>query len=155
MSLAALRRSYGTSKQLEQLGVWVKVPVDDPDVVFECLVARQSRANRAWATKISRAYKETKDKFEAGQVIDDESVENSIRIFAQTNLLDWRTNGVPGVKGDDGQMILYSPEVGYKYLDEWPDLYDFLNKVSLNKTFYQQVEQARIEKKSVTSSAGS
>ena len=155
MSIGALRRSYGTSKQLEQLGVWVKVPTDDPDVVFECLVARQSRANRAWATKVSRIYKETKDKIDAGQVIDDESVGASIRLFVEVNLLNWRTNGVIGMKGDDGQMIPYSPDAGFKLLDELPDLFDYLNKVSLNKTFYQQAEQARIEKKSATTSAGS
>ena len=155
MSLSALRKTYGTSKQLERQGVWVVVPVDDPDVKFECRVARQSRANRAWATKISRAYKESKDKHDAGQLIDDETVESSIRIFAQVNLLDWRTNGEPGMRGEDGRMILYTPEIGYKYLKEIPDFHEFLNKVSQNKTYYQQLEQAEIEKKSATSSDGS
>lgn len=148
MSIESLRRSYGTDKVLEQDGIWVSPPTDD-GVKVEFLVARQSRHNRRWATKVSRVYKETKDKVDAGMVIDDESIDTSLRVFCETNLLDWR-----GLT-KDGKAIPYSPEGGFKLLSELPDLYEFLNKVSLNKAFYQQQEQAGIEKKSATTSAGS
>ena len=149
MSITSLRRSYGTSRQLEQDGIWVSPPTDD-GVKIEFLVARQSRANRRWATKISRVYKETKDKIDAGLVIDDESVDQSVRVFCETNLLDWR-----GLKDEQGRPIPYSPEAGFKLLSELTDLYEYLNKVSTNRALYQHQEQAAIEKKSESTSDGS
>ena len=148
MSLESIRRTYGTDKKLEQRGVWVCPPMDD-DVKIEFLIARQSRANRAWSNKTSRAFKEIQDKVDAGLLIDDQTIDKSIRIFCETNLLDWR-----GLT-DGGRPIPYSPDEGYKLLKEFPDLYEFLNKVSMKRIHYQVVEEAEIEKKSATSSDGS
>lgn len=155
MSFGALKRSYGTSKQLEQMGVWVTVPLEEPDLKIEFLIARQSRANRAWATKITRIHKEIQDKVDAGALIDDESVDTSIRVFSEVNLLNWRTNGKLGLPNDKGEMVQYSPQLGFELLSDLPDLYQYVNKISLNKTIYQQQQQAIIEKKSETTSDGS
>ena len=150
MSLEAIQKHYGTDKSLEAQGVWVTPPrLAEHGIRF--LIARQSRTNRLWANEIGEVAKDLGDKLSAdeGSVVDDETYDKTLMLFCRANLLNWE-----GIT-DKGKLIPYTPQAGFKLLSEYTDLYDYLSKVASKKYYYQQKEQAELEKKLETTSSGS
>ena len=141
MSLKLLRKNYGTRKDLEQQGVWVKPIIDEEsDIAF--LLARMFRTNRKWAGRISKVYRQHKRKIDTGAMPDEQANKISLNIFCESVLLDWR-----GITTDEGKAIPYTPEEGIKLLNELPDLYDYLKAEAEEAATYQdEVAESTAEK---------
>ena len=149
MAIEALRRSFGTSKDAEKRGVWVKPPLDE-DIDCAFLLARMSRVNRNWATKVTKVYRQKRRKLDAGALTDEETLEATKRIFCETVLLDWR-----GINNKEGTPIPYSVEAAIQIMTELPDLYDYLQEEAQSLLTYQTEDVDATGKKYATTSAGS
>lgn len=140
MSLKDLRKVYGNDERLEQEGVWFSPPFLNNKISF--LLARMGRTNKLWQTEVALIHQKYKAEIDAGDTNNPELLKEVLRAFCRVILRNWR-----GLTNDEGQEIPYTPEGGFKLLDELPDLYDKLAEVAGVKNRYQQGVNDDIVKK--------
>ena len=141
MSLAELRKAYGTDTQLVEDGVWFSPPhLANKRARF--LLARMHRTNKVWQTEIARIHRKYQPEIDAGDVNNPDMLKEVLEAFCRIIIKGWE-----GMGDDPNFEVPYTVKECIKLLDELPDLYDVLAEAAGVRTRYQQEATNDVVKK--------
>ena len=140
MSLAELRKAYGTDEQLTKDGVWFSPPhLTNKNTAF--LLARMHHTNRVWQTEVARIHRKYHSEISAGDTNNPAMLDEVLQAFCTIIVRGWRA------MGEDGGEIPFTYDAIYDLLKGLPDLYDTLAEAAGVRTKYQAEATNDIVKK--------
>lgn len=126
--MAAISKAYGTSRKLEQEGVWF----DYGEGVGRWLLARAGGSNQRFNKVKERHLKPLRRRIQSGNISEDMLSKVMIQIYAEAVVLDWRNV----VVNEGDQPLEYSRENVIKVLTDYPDLFNEIMSDSTERAPY-------------------
>lgn len=144
MTKSSLYDLYTTNTDAEKNGVWV------PIAGSEFLMARAGGRNTKFKEAARKKFRPFAAAINNNTLADDVAEQLTVDVFVDTILLDWKNVPEPPdpvtKEFDPAKLIPFSKEAAKKLLTELPNLFDELQKQSMDLSNYQQEELGDVAK---------
>jgi len=139
----SLSEVFGTNKQKEEAGTWIKGPKN-----MEYLVARMG--NKAYRDLLDKLLAPHRVALRQGRMDDELLTKITREVVSKTILLDWKN-----VELEKGQgFVDYTPAIGAREMEMYPDFADFITTQAQTFANYAADDEAEDLKNSSSVSPG-
>lgn len=133
---------FETDLDMEATGVWL----DYGD--FRVKIASSGHGNKKYVSYAEKKLKPVRKALDAGAVSNDRSMAIMADIYSKTVVLDWETNGKPGIEDRKGKTVPFSIENVEKTLLALPRLFVDIQEQAGSLATFRKEEEERDTKNS-------